>query len=572
LGATLSDRRIEIPELELKQRENALSLTGEMEVPSKDRPWWEKEFAFDVEAAVGSLGELARLGGESFSDFAGRVDLSGSVRNKGGLLGGQVIAKGSGIGWRDVPFDSFDAALKLNGNEIQVLNLSLVRGDDALRARGLFNIRGENGYWGEIQASVGDLGHYRALLAKPLFERPPVGRIRLDWSGDGSRKYHSGAFKASVVALAGEAGRWHVNPLDGEFEGTYSPGHLALTKCKATVGDMGLSAGVVVGPGTVEVRDLKVDDAKKGCLTGGVTLPIDCSKGFAATAWTPSGAISGKLEAKRFRIESLKSLLVGFPDFKGELTGAVEVSGSGEKPVASGAISARELKIAPFKASDVQFDVLGRAVAVSGWPFRLAVWPGLVGGGVLSGRVDWSNRPLAVHASGEISSVEQEGKTPVAALLGEALWPDPAVTICGGIERLGDLDLTAWTGKTVMPKGGAAKLDLNLAIKGSKGFHSVAGSVSATGVPVETAKGDLSVTEGSVYWPGNGVRQPIMNIRAKGTVSGSSVEVYRAGDAVGGVAAIISEPPMDEAVLRRLLLEGVAEPGAAASVELGAGR
>jgi hypothetical protein len=80
--------------------------------------------------------------------------------------------------------------------------------------------------------------------------------------------------------------------------------------------------------------------------------------------------------------------------------------------------------------------------------------------------------------------------------------------------------------------------------------------VEISGVPVPTSAGELELTEGSVYWPSPEAKQPILNLRASGKLDGREVEVYRAGEAVGGATNILSEPPADQDQLRRWLFGG----------------
>ena len=100
--------------------------------------------------------------------------------------------------FRSAPLDEFQAAIKLQGNEIQVTNAEFVHGTDFLRGRGVVNILGEKRYWGEVRASVADLSLYSAFLQPPLSPQAFGGGFDAELVGRWHRGAHSGAFKLTL--------------------------------------------------------------------------------------------------------------------------------------------------------------------------------------------------------------------------------------------------------------------------------------------------------------------------------------------------------------------------------------
>jgi hypothetical protein len=193
------ERRLQVPELELNQGRNALSLTGELVLPAPGQQWWQSEFTCNIAAKIGNLTELSALFLPDFKYTAGRATVNGSIRGKNELFYGQLIVAGSGLRWRDAPIENLHAAVNLNGNEIQVANIELFNQEDYVRGRGVVNIFGPAQYWGELRASVDDLGR----------STPPSCRSRSCRSrsrgaqcstgqGEGSARGHSGRFLARL--------------------------------------------------------------------------------------------------------------------------------------------------------------------------------------------------------------------------------------------------------------------------------------------------------------------------------------------------------------------------------------
>jgi hypothetical protein len=276
LGASLLDGHVQIPELTLHQGHNYLNVKGEFALPTADQQWWQNEFAFDVNAKIENLTELSALMLPEFKYAAGKGTIDGSVRGDHQQFNGQIIVSGSNLTWRNAPIDELHATLKLNGNELQLTNLSMFNDGDFVRGRGVVNILGDKQYWGELRASIDDLAKYRALLQKPIVPEPLAGGAVIDWSGEGSANGHTGKFLARLrkVRTVGAISAL-LHPINAEFEGTYQPGAVLFSRFGLSDDTSAFTANVSVGNKALSIQDIRFTHGPAVQLEGSALLPLD---------------------------------------------------------------------------------------------------------------------------------------------------------------------------------------------------------------------------------------------------------------------------------------------------------
>ncbi len=313
LGATVINRRVQIPELELQQAHNRLRIKGELALPDETTPWWLSDFNFDIAARLNNLTELSALFGPQFAKTAGKMVIDGSVRAENKAYSGQLLVSGSALAWEGVPFDLLNAGIKLDGNELQIVNLEITHGKDSVRGKGSVSILGERRYQGELAASIEELAVYEPILQKPIVPAPPVGGLVVNWSGDGSTGVHSGAFSAHFRKLhtKGTPELPATLPIDADLEGTYAPGSLSLNKCSLANEDLRLEGRMAANATTVQLDGLKLTQNKELWLEGNVTLPFNLFQWWvepSLQALAPDAPFKAQLSAKEVQLEEVAHL------------------------------------------------------------------------------------------------------------------------------------------------------------------------------------------------------------------------------------------------------------------------
>jgi hypothetical protein len=342
IGATMSNRRIQIPDLQLRQAHNSLSLNGELAMPPAGTAWWQSEFSFNIAAKIDDLSELSTLLGPSLGETAGKLTIDGSMRGANSSFNGQLIVAGSNLSYRTAPLDVLNAAIKLNGNEMQISHLEFSHGDDYLRGKGVVNILGpEKRYAGELRASIADLALYSAFLQPPVAPQAFAGGLFLDWSGDGTARAHSGSFRArlkSVKPLESDAAS--TVPLDADMEGTYSPENIFFNHCTIGTGETRFTARVTANPNSLHLEGIRLENKAATWLEGDALLPFNAWAAWqdprSPKAWNLDEPARLRLTAKALQLQTALLLTGRHWPVKGEIHGNIEAEGSARAPRFSG--------------------------------------------------------------------------------------------------------------------------------------------------------------------------------------------------------------------------------------------
>ncbi len=339
-GVTLLNGEVRVHQLELTQAGNQLTASGEIDLPEPGTPWWRQNFELHISAQIGDLAKLSALLGPEAEQATGKIDIDGSIRGSDSSFHGHVIATGSKVSYREVPFDSLTIAARIRGNEVQLRHMELIHGNDFVRGSGVVNILGIKHYWGELKASIADLTDYAPLLVPPVAPTPLGGAVTIEWSGDGNAKAHSGAFRAKFSDLVPLQIRKNSTPLDGHLEATYSPGHIFFSTFQLGSNTTTLNTRVIVSPRSLEFKDLKLTHEKKQRLTGELLLPVNAwaawASGNSDEVVNASGKCEGNLQASEIPLEEALPLTGKTIPVSGELSGKVVLSGSIDDLNASG--------------------------------------------------------------------------------------------------------------------------------------------------------------------------------------------------------------------------------------------
>ena len=285
LGLMLIDRRLQVHECALLQGHNALTLDGEMTLPEPGREWWQGDFNANISAKIENMTELSALLLPEFTYAAGRGTIEGAVRGHGEKFQGHLVIEGSKLRWRDAPIEQLNAALRINGNELQVAHLNVFNGDDYVRGNGVVNILGPTQYWGTLRASVADLDTYAAILQKPIVPEPLAGGALIDWDGEGSAKGHSGKFAAHLRKLRSPGARAaQLHPINADLEGSYASGGMAFSKFALSDDESSFTAKVTVGNMALSLQGIRLMHQQQLWLEGDALLPLDVWRKWPNTA------------------------------------------------------------------------------------------------------------------------------------------------------------------------------------------------------------------------------------------------------------------------------------------------
>ena len=164
LGAALYNRKIELQQLYIRQKSNQFTLSGEAALPANSSDWLKPNFRGNVSASINQLGEFLALFGANPADFAGKVNIQGSMDTHGRNFGGQLAIEGASLTFFKHDIDSFNAKVNLKPSELEIERFDLARKKDSLSGQGRVDLSPEHNYSGTLDARSDDLRDYVSSL------------------------------------------------------------------------------------------------------------------------------------------------------------------------------------------------------------------------------------------------------------------------------------------------------------------------------------------------------------------------------------------------------------------------
>jgi hypothetical protein len=282
IGASLYNRQVQVEQLFIKQRNNQFTLSGESALPQNWSDWLNPDFHGDISASIKDLGEFARLFGARPSDFAGKIEIAGNVNARERKLAGQLSVSGNSLILFRTPFESLSTELSLKESRIEIANFELRRRNDSFRGQASLDLAGHRSYSFTFTSSIADLADYAALMPETS-ELQFGGSLDVNWTGNGTEATHSGTFHAWGHGL--HPLESPVIPLEGEFEGDYSPDNIFFRQFNLSNQHAAFSAFVTVAKDYFQFQTLRLDVNGKPKLQGNVFVPVALSKIHAGNNW-----------------------------------------------------------------------------------------------------------------------------------------------------------------------------------------------------------------------------------------------------------------------------------------------
>ncbi len=316
-AATLVNRRVQVQQFEFKQAENSISLHAETTLPERDneaaaaifgRGWMiplMSGFSITAQARLENLKALGQLLDPEFSTVTGRMSLEGTIKGRIGDLEGYLNLEGGNLVVRALPLDFFKATLGFKGDEIDLADFQSTSGkSDYVTAKGAWQPLSSGRYRGEVKAQILDLGRYAPAYVGALIPGPLAGALKLEWSGDGNQRSHSGAFKAAVEKFSARRANAKgpvARPADLSVDGSYSPESLAIRELVLREGKRDALRLEGSLPWIQEVRAWSegrlLDSARPLALrVDGIEAPLDLLPFFAPEILRADGRATGTLE------------------------------------------------------------------------------------------------------------------------------------------------------------------------------------------------------------------------------------------------------------------------------------
>jgi hypothetical protein len=274
LGATYYDRHLEVDQLYVRQRQNELTINGELLWPKKPSAWSQLPFRGQINATIPDLNGFAQLFGATTGDFTGALLAEGQIETLAPQAHGQIALHGAEVKFRGVALDSLGATLELNGTETKLKDLEARHGEDFLRAHGTIDLAAPHRFSGRLTGAINDLGVYAPLLPSDWRSSKIAGGATFDWRGDGTLAAHSGTMQLFAHGLQLPVAPLRM-PLDLTLEGSYSPRDIFFRTFRVANDRVSLGGFLMLGSNFVELQafELTLDGTPR--VSGTLFLPFN---------------------------------------------------------------------------------------------------------------------------------------------------------------------------------------------------------------------------------------------------------------------------------------------------------
>jgi hypothetical protein len=160
LGAALYNRKIELQQLYIRQKGNQFTLSGEAALPATSSEWLRPDFRGNISASINQLGEFLALFGANPADFAGKINIQGSMDTHARNFGGNLAIEGASLTFFKHDIDNLSARVTLKPSELDIERFDLARKKDSLSGEGKIDLSPEHKYSGKLDAWTDDLRDY----------------------------------------------------------------------------------------------------------------------------------------------------------------------------------------------------------------------------------------------------------------------------------------------------------------------------------------------------------------------------------------------------------------------------
>ena len=283
-GASYYDRRLVVDQLYVRQRENELTVNGELLWPERLQSWAQLPFRGQINAAIPDLNGFAQLFGATTGDFSGALTAQGEVNLVGPQTSGRLAWNGQEVTFRGVALDSLGAAIQLQGREVILENLEARHGEDFLRGQGSVELAPGHRFSGRLTGAIGDLGVYAPLLPSGWRSGEIGGGATFDWRGDGTQGAHSGTVQLFAHGLQLPVAPFR-RPLDLTLEGSYSPQDIFFRTFRLANEGFSLGGFLMLGSNFIELQafELSLEGARRA--GGTIFLPVNVQRWRTTRSW-----------------------------------------------------------------------------------------------------------------------------------------------------------------------------------------------------------------------------------------------------------------------------------------------
>ena len=272
IRASVNERVVTVPTLEIVRGENSVSAHGTYEIPTDLKT--AAKAPVDAQFAI-KVPDLAAFGiALNGHALEGRITGQGAVKLVDGAPVGGIELDGGGFKLGAFAAESLVAKVKLADRAAEVEEFALkLNGTDQIGVTGKVGIDAPNPYNGALLLGIKNLAALQPLLEIFGVKESLAGELEIDWTGKGELKpaTHDGELKLGVTKA--RYGKFDLTEF--RLAGLYGPGYAKSTEFRIASGITTLEGKIEFDEGKLRLRDIDLHQGQQQALTGFVILPLD---------------------------------------------------------------------------------------------------------------------------------------------------------------------------------------------------------------------------------------------------------------------------------------------------------
>ena len=272
MAASLIHRRLMVTNFDLQQKENKVTLNGEISLEEGWSKIMVSPFLVNIRANMKELGELTGLLGVPLDETSGQLTAEGSLSGRDGELDGFIGIQATDVVYRKLVLNQMKVDLVFRKKVVDLVVCEIYAGKDVISAKGSAQLAAPHSYTAELNANLTNLASY----LRPFNEQGAYfiygGALGILWRGEGTAIGHTGSYDLKLSRFTSQ---FTPAGLTGRFAGTYSPENIAISTLEIENEKLRLSSLASITSAGVTFKDIQLSSHSKPLLKGAAFVPID---------------------------------------------------------------------------------------------------------------------------------------------------------------------------------------------------------------------------------------------------------------------------------------------------------
>jgi len=272
MAASLIHRRLMVTNFDLQQKENKVTLNGEISLEEGWSKIMVSPFLVNIRANMKELGELTGLLGVPLDETSGQLTAEGSLSGRDAELDGFIGIQATDVAYRKLVLNQMKVDMVFRKKVVDLVLCEIHAGKDVISAKGTAQLAAPHSYTAELNANLTNLASYLRPFNEQGADFIYGGALGILWRGEGTATGHTGSYDLKLSRFTSQ---FTPAGLTGRFAGTYSPENISLSTFEVENEKLRLSSLASITSAGATFKDIQLSSHSKPLLKGAAFVPID---------------------------------------------------------------------------------------------------------------------------------------------------------------------------------------------------------------------------------------------------------------------------------------------------------